>query len=110
MAQTAAEAQLVAGRLNAIQTRLDASTANATDWMLADNTDPDSEWYDDGDVGPMVVTDDSEPGSYAAIAENIGQGNDEGLSDARFIAAAPSDIRWLLALVSSLYDQLDKKE
>ena len=38
----------------------------------------------------MIIQDDG-PG-YSPIAEGIGQGEDDGLADATFIAAAPSDI------------------
>lgn len=107
MAQTAAEAQLVAGRLNAIQARVDAVTEGQ--WVVADTTDPESEWHDDYD-SPMVVTDDSTPSMYTSIAEEFHQGSDNGRADATFVASAPEDIRWLLKLVSSLHDQLDKKE
>lgn len=53
-----------------------------------------------------VVIRDDEPG-YSIIAEGIGQGEDDGLADATFIAEAPSDIAALIAEVERLREQVE---
>ena len=51
--------------------------------------------------GYSVVIDDNGPG-VSIIAEQIGQGEDEGRGDAEFIAHAPEDIAALVAEVERL--------
>lgn len=85
--------------LNAIQARADAATPGP--WLIADTTDPTSDWYDEFD-GPMVVDDDSRPGFYSAIAKDFCQGADDGVSDAVFVAHARTDVPALLAEVRHL--------
>ena len=55
-------------------------------------------WKAKGDSwdGYSVVIDDNGPG-VSIIAEQIGQGEDEGRGDAEFIAHAPEDIAELIA-------------
>ena len=53
-----------------------------------------------------VVIRDDEPW-YSIISEGIGQGEDEGLADATFIAHAPSDIAALIAEVERLRGQIE---
>ena len=60
------------------------------------------EW---GECNQVVIRDD-EPG-YSIIAEGIGQGEDDGLADATFIAHAPSDLAALVAEVERLRGQIE---
>ena len=56
--------------------------------------------------GYSVVIDDNGPG-VSIIAEQIGQGEDEGRGDAEFIANAPEDIAALIAEVERLREQVE---
>ena len=56
--------------------------------------------------GYSVVIDDNGPG-VSIIAEQIGQGEDEGRGDAEFIANAPEDIAALIAEVETLRGQVN---
>ena len=56
--------------------------------------------------GYSVVIDDNGPG-VSIIAEQIGQGGDEGRGDAEFIANAPEDIAALVAEVERLREQVE---
>ena len=56
--------------------------------------------------GYSVVIDDSGPG-VSIIAEQIGQGEDEGRGDAEMIAHAPSDLAALVAEVERLRAERD---
>ena len=56
--------------------------------------------------GYSVVIDDNGPG-VSIIAEQIGQGEDEGRGDATFIAHAPEDIAALIIEVERLRGQID---
>ena len=56
--------------------------------------------------GYSVVIDDNGPG-VSIIAEQIGQGEDEGRGDAEFIANAPEDIAALIAEVETLRGQVE---
>ena len=56
--------------------------------------------------GYSVVIDDNGPG-VSIIAEQIGQGEDEGRGDAEFIANAPEDIAALVAEVERLREQVE---
>ena len=56
--------------------------------------------------GYSVVIDDSGPG-VSIIAEQIGQGEDEGRGDAEFIANAPEDIAALISEVERLRGQVN---
>ena len=60
------------------------------------------EW---GECHSVIIQDDG-PG-YSPIAEGIGQGEDDGLADAEFIAHAPSDLAALVAEVERLRGQID---
>lgn len=79
-------------RLKQIIKRREAITQDK--WVLADRTDEESDWYDDFD-GPMVVTEDSDPGVYTAICTDFWE-DDRGVANARFVAHAPEDIDFLL--------------
>ena len=65
-------------------------------------------WKAKGDSwdGYSVVIDDNGPG-VSIIAEQIGQGEDEGRGDAEFIANAPEDIAALVAEVERLREQVN---
>ena len=56
--------------------------------------------------GYSVVIDDNGPG-VSIIAEQIGQGEDEGRGDAEFIANAPEDIAALISEVERLRGQVN---
>ena len=56
--------------------------------------------------GYSVVIDDNGPG-VSIIAEQIGQGEDEGRGDAEFIANAPADIAALISEVERLREQVE---
>ena len=56
--------------------------------------------------GYSVVIDDNGPG-VSIIAEQIGQGEDEGRGDAEMIAHAPSDLAALVAEVERLRGQVN---
>ena len=57
--------------------------------------------------GYSVVIDDNGPG-VSIIAEQIGQGEDEGRGDAEFIAHAPDDLAALITEVEQLREQVDE--
>lgn len=85
--------------LDAIEARANAATEGP--WIDTTPHDKATEWghyYDD----PMVVTLDSSPGNFCAIAQDIRQGPTEGAADAAFIAAARTDVPALAAEVRRL--------
>lgn len=85
--------------LDAIRARADAATEGP--WIATTPHDDESEWASDFD-DPMVITDDSTPGNFAAIAQDICQGETDGRADAEFIAHARTDVPALLAEVEQL--------
>ena len=69
------------------------------------------EWIVESDewgVCHSVIIQDDGPG-YSVIAEGVIQGEDDGLADAIFIAAAPTDIAALLAEVERLRAQVQRE-
>jgi hypothetical protein len=91
--------------LDAIRAREAAATPGP--WVAVNTLDEDSEWASEFD-DPMVVTEDSTPGIYTAIAKDICQGATDGVADAEFIAHARQDVADLLAEVDALRDALDE--
>ena len=77
--------------LEPIKARLDKAHTEWGPWVAQE---------DDWD-GYRVVVDDKLPG-VSIIAEQIGQGADEGRGDAEFIAHAPEDIAALIREVEKL--------
>ena len=77
--------------LEPIKARLDKAHTEWGPWRAKEDS-----WD-----GYSVVIDDNGPG-VSIIAEQIGQGEDEGRGDAEFIAHAPEDIRALIAEVGRL--------
>ena len=83
--------------LELIKDRLAKAHTEWGEWSVQSD-----EW---GECHHVVIRDD-EPG-YSIIAEGIGQGEDDGLADATFIAEAPSDIAALIAEVERLRGQIE---
>lgn len=83
--------------LELIKDRLAKAHTEWGEWAVQSD-----EW---GECHHVVIRDD-EPG-YSIIAEGIGQGEDDGLADATFIAHAPSDLAALLAEVERLRGQIE---
>ena len=83
--------------LEPIKDRLAKAHTEWGEWTVQSD-----EW---GECNHVVIRDD-EPG-YSIIAEGIGQGDDDGLADATFIAHAPSDLAALVAEVERLRGQID---
>ena len=83
--------------LEPIKERLAKAHTEWGEWTVQSD-----EW---GECHHVVIRDDG-PG-YSIIAEGIGQGEDDGLADATFIAEAPSDLAALLAEVERLRGQID---
>ena len=82
--------------LEPIKARLDKAHTEWGPWKAKEDS-----WD-----GYSVVIDDSGPG-VSIIAEQIGQGEDEGRGDAEFIANAPEDIAALVAEVEQLREQVE---
>ena len=76
--------------LEPIKARLDKAHTERGPWKAKEDS-----WD-----GYSVAIDDNGPG-VSIIAEQIGQGEDEGREDAEFIAHAPEDIRALLGAVKA---------
>lgn len=83
--------------LELIKDRLAKAHTEWGEWAVQSD-----EW---GECHHVVIRDDG-PG-YSIIAEGIGQGEDDGLADATFIAEAPSDLAALLAEVERLRGQIE---
>ena len=77
--------------LEPIKARLDKAHTEWGSWKAKEDS-----WD-----GYSVVIDDNGPG-VSIIAEQIGQGEDEGRGDAEFIAHAPEDIRALIDVVKAV--------
>lgn len=77
--------------LEPIKARLDKAHTEWGPWKAKEDS-----WD-----GYSVVIDDNGPG-VSIIAEQIGQGEDEGWGDAEFIAHAPEDIAALIAEVEKI--------
>ena len=82
--------------LEPIKARLDKAHTEWGPWKAKEDS-----WD-----GYSVVIDDNGPG-VSIIAEQIGQGEDEGRGDAEFIANAPEDIAALIAEVERLREQVE---
>ena len=82
--------------LEPIKARLDKAHTEWGPWRAKEDS-----WD-----GYSVVIDDNGPG-VSIIAEQIGQGEDEGRGDAEFIANAPEDIAALVAEVERLRGQVN---
>ena len=82
--------------LEPIKARLDKAHTEWGPWKAKEDS-----WD-----GYSVVIDDNGPG-VSIIAEQIGQGEDEGRGDAEFIAHAPEDIAALVAEVERLRGQVE---
>ena len=82
--------------LEPIKARLDKAHTEWGPWKAKEDS-----WN-----GYSVVIDDSGPG-VLIIAEQIGQGEDEGRGDAEFIANAPEDIAALISEVERLRGQVN---
>ena len=82
--------------LEPIKARLDKAHTEWGPWKAKEDS-----WD-----GYSVVIDDNGPG-VSIIAEQIGQGEDEGRGDAEFIAHAPGDIAALIAEVERLRGQVE---
>ena len=82
--------------LEPIKARLDKAHTEWGQWKAKEYS-----WY-----GYAVVIDDNGPG-VLIIAEQIGQGEDEGRGDAEFIAHAPEDIRAPIDEVTGLHVKLE---
>ena len=82
--------------LEPIKARLDKAHTEWGPWRAKEDS-----WD-----GYSVVIDDNGPG-VSIIAEQIGQGEDEGRGDAEFIANAPEDIAALVAEVERLREQVE---
>ena len=82
--------------LEPIKARLDKAHTEWGSWKAEEDS-----WD-----GYSVVIDDRGPG-VSIIAEQIGQGGDEGRGDAEFIANAPDDLAALLDEVERLRGQID---
>lgn len=93
-------------QLAEIEARANAATEGP--WILADSTDEASDWFSEFDE-PMVVTADSEPGHYSLIAANFTQGESEGADDARFVAAARTDVPKLVAHIRAQAEALERQ-
>ena len=79
--------------LEPIKARMDKAHTEWGPWKVKEDS-----WD-----GYSVVIDDNGPG-VSIIAEQIGQGEDEGRGDAEFIAHAPEDIRALIDVVKAVRD------
>ena len=84
--------------LELIKDRLAKAHTEWGEWAVQSD-----EW---GECHHVIIRDDG-PG-YSIIAEGIGQGEDDGLADATFIAHAPSDLAALLAEVEELRESVRK--
>ena len=82
--------------LEPIKARLDKAHTEWGPWRAKEDS-----WD-----GYSVVIDDNGPG-VSIIAEQIGQGEDEGRGDAEFIANAPEDIAALVAEVERLREHVE---
>ena len=82
--------------IDAIKARLDKAHTEWGPWKAKEDS-----WN-----GYSVVIDDNGPG-VSIIAEQIGQGEDEGRGDAEFIANAPEDIAALISEVERLREQVE---
>ena len=82
--------------LEPIKARLDKAHTEWGPWRAKEDS-----WD-----GYSVVIDDNGPG-VSIIAEQIGQGEDEGRGDAEFIAHAPEDIAALISEVERLREQVE---
>ena len=82
--------------IDAIKARLDKAHTEWGPWKAKEDS-----WD-----GYSVVIDDNGPG-VSIIAEQIGQGEDEGRGDAEFIANAPEDIAALISEVEQLRGQVN---
>ena len=82
--------------LEPIKARLDKAHTEWGPWKAKEDS-----WD-----GYSVVIDDNGPG-VSIIAEQIGQGEDEGRGDAEMIAHAPSDLAALVAEVERLRGQVN---
>ena len=82
--------------LEPIKARLDKAHTEWGPWKAKEDS-----WD-----GYSVVIDDNGPG-VSIIAEQIGQGEDEGRGDAEFIANAPEDIAALISEVERLRGQVN---
>ena len=82
--------------LEPIKARLDKAHTEWGPWKAKEDS-----WD-----GYSVVIDDNGPG-VSIIAEQIGQGEDEGRGDAEFIANAPEDIAALISEVERLREQVE---
>lgn len=95
----------IAERLDAIQTRLDAATPGP--WVHGGMDSMHSKyevarWVTTADVGDTICDMDG-----LARSQNERHAKDDGGADAEFIAAAPSDVAFLLNLARKQQAQLD---
>jgi hypothetical protein len=91
--------------ITAIRRRADAATSGP--WIGTTPHDGRTKWADDFE-DPMVVTADSSPGNYCAIAQEICNGPTDGQADAEFIAAARTDVPALLDLVAEQATEIER--
>ncbi|WP_326564525.1 hypothetical protein [Micromonospora peucetia] len=89
--------------LDAIRKLADAATPGP--WQAIVPANETGDWFDPYD-DPMVVTSDSTPGNYCAIAKDICNGDPEGVADTAFIAAARSAVPALCDEVEQLRAKL----
>ena len=83
--------------LEPIKARLDKAHTEWGPWKAKEDS-----WD-----GYSVVIDDIDGPGVSIIAEQIGQGEDEGRGDAEFIANAPEDIAALISEVERLRGQVN---
>ncbi len=82
--------------LDPIKERLDKAHTGWGPWVAQED------YWD----GYQVIVDDGLPG-VSIIAEQIGQGEDEGRADAEFISHAPDDLAALISEVERLRGQIN---
>lgn len=94
--------------LDAIRRRLDGVTPGP--WFPINQNDEESEWFSRYEEDPMVVTADSNPGNFCAIAREISSGERDGNANAEFIAAARTHVPALADEVEQLRAELARAD